>query len=161
MSELITTTQQDIFLQVYRETGLLQKAAKAAGTNKSSIDKYIKKQSAEAEVFALNLQDAADTWADVIRTEVTRRAIEGIPKGVYHKGVLVDTELVYSDTLLVKMMEATLPEYTKTPEANTGGVTIQINTFSDKPTPEIVIDVTPTAGYVNDHINPLYRSDLE
>lgn len=146
----ITPTQQDTFLTVYRATGLMQKAAKAAGTTKSQIEKFVQGKHAEAETFALNLQDAADTWADTIRTEVTRRAIEGIPKGIYHKGMLVDTELVYSDTLLVKMMEATLPEYKKTPEANTGGVQIVINTFSDKPVPEVIVDVTPNQPYISD-----------
>lgn len=149
----LTPTQQDLFLSVYRETGLMQRAAKAAGTTKSQIEKFVQGKHAEAETFGLNLQDAADTWADTIRTEVTRRAITGIEKGVYHKGVLVDTEMVYSDTLLVKMMEATLPEYKKTPEAPTGGVTIMINTFSDRPAPEVVIDVTPNQS--------TYISDLE
>lgn len=157
----VTPTQQDVFLQVYRETGLMAQAAKAAGTTKSAIEKFVQGKHAEAEVFALNVQEAAAQWGDVIKAELTRRAITGVERAVWHKGQEVGSETVYSDTLLALMATNTLPEYKKVPEQTNAPVQIVINTFSDKPAPEIVIDVTPTATLDNDHINPLYRSDLE
>jgi hypothetical protein len=137
--QLITDAQQDIFLAAYRKTGLLQKSAKIAGLNKHQIDKFSKGNTAEAETFALNLQDAADSWGDTIREELTRRAIDGIDENVYYKGQWLETKRVYSDSLLTLMATSTLSEYKKTPEQATGGVVIQINTFSDKPA-SVVID---------------------
>jgi hypothetical protein len=135
----ITPSQQDAFLTVYRTTGLFNKAANAAGVTKVDIEKYCQTKTADAETFALNLQDAAAQWADVIEAEITRRAITGVQKAIYHKGEFVDYETVYSDTLLIKLAEAKLPEFKKTQEAQQGGVTIQINTFADNQ-PTIVID---------------------
>jgi hypothetical protein len=48
------------------------------------------------------------------------------------------------------MAESTLPEYKKAVEKETGGITIQINTFTDGAKPMDTIDITPT-----------YTSDLE
>jgi uncharacterized protein with ParB-like and HNH nuclease domain len=141
--QLITNTQQDIFLTAYRKTGLMQQSAKLAGLTKHDIEQYCKRNTAEAESFLLNLQDASDSWSDTIRKEITRRAITGVEKAIYYKGMFVDT-------LLVKMAESTLPEYKKAVEKETGGITIQINTFTDGATPvaTIIEDITPT--YVSD-----------
>jgi hypothetical protein len=148
--QLITNTQQDTFLAAYRKTGLMQQSAKLAGLTKHDIETYCKRNTAEAESFLLNLQDASDSWADTIREEITRRAVTGVDRDVFYKGMWVATEKVYSDTLLVKMAESTLPEYKKAVEKETGGITIQINTFTDGATPvaTIVEDITPT--YVSD-----------
>jgi hypothetical protein len=141
--ELITTTQQDLFLQHYRRTGLFQQAARAAGTTKQQIERYCKKESADAETFALNLQAANDDWADVVRKEVTRRAIDGVKEDIYFKGDVVGTKMVYSDTLLAKMSEALLPEYKKAAEQPQAAIQISINTFGDK-APTVIIDELPS-----------------
>jgi hypothetical protein len=138
-NELITQTQADIFLAAYRKTGLLQQSARQAGLTKHDIEAYTKKPTAEGETFALNLQQAAEDWSDTIRAELSRRAIDGIDEDVFYKGEWIATKRVYSDSLLTLMATATLPEYKKNQESQQGGVTIQINTFADKP-PSIVID---------------------
>jgi hypothetical protein len=135
----ITPAQQDAFLTVYRTTGLFNKAAQAAGTTKGEIEKYCQSKTADAETFQLNLQDAAAQWADVIEAEITRRAITGVQKAIYYKGEFVDWETVYSDTLLVKLAEAKLPEFKKQSEQPHAAIQIQINTFADSPA-TIVID---------------------
>jgi hypothetical protein len=150
--QLITNTQQDVFLAAYRKTGLLQQSAKLAGLTKHDIEQYCKRNTAEAESFLLNLQDASDSWSDTIREEITRRAITGVEEAIYYKGMFVDNKTVYSDTLLVKMAESTLPEYKKQEVKDPGGITIQINTFTD--------GAQPTATIVED-ITPIYVSDLE
>jgi hypothetical protein len=150
--QLITDSQQDVFLAAYRKTGLLQQSAKLAGLTKHDIERYTKGNTAEAECFALNLQDAADSWSDTLRAELSRRAIEGVEENVYYKGEWLETKRVYSDSLLTLMATSTLPEYKKAVEKETGGITIQINTFTD--------GATPVATVVED-ITPLYKSDLE
>ena len=149
---LITDAQIEVFLTAYRKTGLMQQSAKLAGLDKHQIDKYAAGKTAESENFALNLQDAAETWSDTIRSEITRRAIEGVDKDVYYKGTWVATEKVYSDGLLTKMAEATLPEYKKAAEQPQPNIVISINTFQpDAPTPTaMVVDTTAT-----------FTSDLE
>jgi hypothetical protein len=142
--ELITQTQADIFLASYRKTGLLQKSARQAGLTKHDIEAYAKKQSAEGETFALNLQQAAEDWSDTIRAEITRRAIDGVDEDVFYKGEWIASKRVYSDTLLSKMAEAALPEYKKQAEQPQAAISIQINTFGDAPKSTVVIeDITP------------------
>jgi hypothetical protein len=154
-NDLVTVTQQDIFLAEYRKTGLLQQAAKLAGLTKQDINAYCHKKTADAESFVLNMQDAADSWGDVIREELTRRAITGIDKDIYYKGEYVATEKVYSDALLIKMAESTLPEYKKQEVKDQGQITISINTFGppDQQQAPFVVDITD--------IKPTYVSDLE
>jgi hypothetical protein len=151
----ITPTQQDAFLAVYRATGLFNKAAQAAGVTKSDIEAYCKGQTGDAENFMLNVQDAIGTWQDTIESEITRRAITGIDRDIFYKGEWIATEKVYSDTLLVKLAEAKLPDFKKQEVKDSGGITIQINTFTDgaAPTATIVEDITD--------IQPTYVSDLE
>lgn len=146
---LITDSQIEVFLTAYRKTGLMQQSAKLAGLNKHDIDKYAAGKTAASENFALNLQDAAETWSDVIRSEITRRAIEGIDRDIYYKGQWVATEKQFSDPLLVKMAEATLPEYKKATEQPQPNITISINTFSETQ-PQLVVDVTPNQPYISD-----------
>jgi hypothetical protein len=150
---LVTPTQQDQFLTVYRQTGLWNKAARAAGTTKSEIQRYCESKTEDAETFLLNIQAASGDWADTIEAEMTRRAIEGVEKDVYYKGQVVGTEIVYSDTLLAKMADAHVPVYAKTKEQESGGISIQINTFTDQSPPQVIIEATPSA--------PQYISDLE
>jgi hypothetical protein len=148
----ITPTQQDAFLAVYRATGLFNKAAQAAGVTKGDIEAYCKGQTGDAENFMLNVQDAIGTWQDTLESEIVRRAVTGVQKAIYYKGEFVDFETVYSDTLLVKLAEAKLPDFKKQEVKDSGQIVIQINTFTD--------GATPVATIVED-ITPLYVSDLE
>jgi hypothetical protein len=99
----------------------------------------------------LNVQDAIGTWQDTIESEITRRAITGIDRDIYYKGEWVATEKVYSDTLLVRLAEAKLPDFKKQEVKDPGGITIQINTFTDSTPPTVIIDES----------TPTYISDLE
>ena len=144
---LITDSQIEVFLTAYRKTGLMQQSAKLAGLSKHDIDKYAAGKTAASENFALNLQDAAETWSDVIRSEITRRAIEGIDRDIYFKGRWIATEKVFSDPLLSKMAEATLPEYKKTADIQPPAISIHINTFQPD-APALVVDTTAT--YISD-----------
>lgn len=57
------------------------------------------------------LTEAARIGYMGLESEAMRRAVKGIDKGIYYKGELVATEKQYSDSLLVKLMEARIPEY--------------------------------------------------
>lgn len=63
-------------------------------------DKDVAEVITEAErVGAMSLQSAA-----------IKRAVHGVEKGVYYKGDRVDTEIQYSDGLLVTLLKGRLPE---------------------------------------------------
>jgi hypothetical protein len=143
----VTPTQQDLFLQSYRTHGLFTKAAQAAGITKGQIEKYCQAQTADAEQFQLNVQEAAAQWADTIEAEITRRAITGVEKAIYYKGQFVDTETVYSDTLLLKLAEVRNPDFAKAKDVAPPAITIQINTFQPDTLPAptaLVVDTTAT-----------------
>jgi hypothetical protein len=145
--QAITPSQQDLFLQGYRAHGLFTKAAQAAGLTKSSIEKYCQAQTADAEQFQLNVQEAAAQWADTIEAEITRRAITGVEKAIYYKGQFVDTETVYSDTLLLKLAEVRNPDFAKAKDVAPPAISIHINTFQPD-APALVVDTTAT--YISD-----------
>lgn len=61
-----------------------------------------------------------------LESAAIRRGVYGVEKGVWFKGEQVGTETQYSDTLLVKLMEARIPAYNKK-ESNGTGVNVQVN----------------------------------
>jgi hypothetical protein len=81
--------------------GNMSRAAIAAGVHRTTHwtwleDKAYKRAFAKAERQA----------AQVLEDEAIRRAFEGTLKGIYHKGILVDFELVYSDCLMLQLLRA-------------------------------------------------------
>jgi hypothetical protein len=59
---------------------------------------------------AAALTEAERVGALALQSEAIRRATQGVEKGVYFKGVMVDTETVYSDGLLQTLLKGRLPE---------------------------------------------------
>jgi hypothetical protein len=57
------------------------------------------------------LTEAMQNGVAGLISEATRRAVHGIEKGVYYKGVLVDTQQEYSDSLLTTLLKARVPEF--------------------------------------------------
>jgi hypothetical protein len=50
-------------------------------------------------------------------SEATRRAVHGVPRPIYYKGRIVDTQTEYSDTLLTTLLKARVTEF-KPPDAS-------------------------------------------
>ena len=94
---------------MFRACGLMTKACKAAGVPRRQMEAFM--ASPKGEEFKANYDDAVLAYSDVVRAEVHRRAIDGVDEEVNHQGQAVGTKRVYSDTLLVKMATAVLPEY--------------------------------------------------
>lgn len=61
--------------------------------------------------FKQEIEDAKEEYQATLQMEMHRRAVEGVDKGVYYNGEQVATEKVYSDSLLVKMVDTHNPEY--------------------------------------------------
>jgi hypothetical protein len=53
---------------------------------------------------------AKERGLDTMEDEATRRAVDGVEKGIYYQGARVDTETVYSDTLIQFLLKGGRPE---------------------------------------------------
>lgn len=145
----ITDIQADLFLHTYRKTGLFAESARIAGTTKHQLQAYLKGKTAEAETLAINIEEAAAQFADIIEREMYRRAVEGVEEDVFHKGQVCGTKTVYSDTILMRLAEGNIEKYKKTADIQPPSITISINTFSENQ-PQLVVDVTPNQPYISD-----------
>lgn len=117
------------------------------------------------EDFQTSLEEARDVYRDTLREEADRRA-KGFRRPVLYKGQLqyvrdpetgevifdpltgeaiVLTEIVYSDQVLLKMMEAEVPEYKR----KGGGVGIEVPGGDGKAPTKIVINFQDPPDWEN------------
>lgn len=105
-----TQDRQKTFLEHYRKTGLIGLSAETAGVSPATPNDFAKRN---AE-FAASMKAAKDLWVeDVLLPAAMRRAIHGTQRpivGGKFRDEIVATETVYSDTLMVKMLDAHAPE---------------------------------------------------
>lgn len=85
-----------IFLAALREVPVVSRACDAVGIERSTA--YRAREADEQ--FAKDWDDAMEVGVDRAEAEAFRRAVEGTEKGVWHQGMLVGTERVYSDALM-------------------------------------------------------------
>ncbi len=101
-----TDTAQQKFLTSFARNGNVTKAAKAARVDRSTPYTWRDNDPKFAEAWEV----AREAAADVLEAEAFRRAVTGTNKGVYHQGVLVNTEKQYSDRLLELLLKANRPD---------------------------------------------------
>ncbi len=95
------------FLQALRDWPIVQHACDTVGIQRSTA---YRTRMADEE-FAKAWDDAMEAGVDKAEREAFRRAVEGVDKGVWHQGVQVGTERVYSDALLAKVLSARRAAY--------------------------------------------------
>ncbi len=88
-------------LAALREVPVLQRAADAAGVDRTWVWKL---READPE-FAKAYDEAMEAGIDRAEQEAFRRAVEGTKKGIWHQGVLVGSETVYSDAMLALLLK--------------------------------------------------------
>lgn len=98
---------QERFLSIFSEVGVITKAAAIAGIDKSNHSKWLKSNEKYRERF----EAAVEAANDVLIAECRRRAVEGVDEPVFYKGEQVDTVKKYSDLLLIFEMKRRMPEY--------------------------------------------------
>jgi effector-binding domain-containing protein len=99
--------RKHIFLRVLAETANLKIAAEAAGYRTTAAVNRLRKEDPSFDAAVI---EAAEAAADIIESEATRRAVQGIKKAIYYKGEIIDYELVYSDSLLQLLLKAAKPD---------------------------------------------------
>lgn len=102
-------------------------AAGAVGVSLKFVYQWAKDDKEVAE----RLKEAARVGTQGLVSAAIRRAVHGVPKGVYNRGVRVDTETVYSDSLLTTLLKAKVPEFAK--DAEGGGVQVNVNVANVMP----------------------------
>lgn len=80
----------------------IRNAAIAAGVAYNTVTNW-KRTDPE---FARRLAMAEDEGTDILLAEAWDRAVNGVDKGIYYQGVLMDTVKERSDTLLIRLLEA-------------------------------------------------------
>ena len=100
------TEMREGFLSLIREGFTNKDAAAACGCNSS----YFRRRRKEDPDFEEAYQQAREDGNDVIRGEIKRRAVDGIMEPVYQQGRKVGEKQVYSDSLLIHLSKARMPE---------------------------------------------------
>ena len=102
---------QELFLSSLRDTGSLRKACAAAGVTRGAVLKYMEQDTGEAEEFKLNYEHAIGDFNDSLEEAAYKRAVTGVEEAVMGRdGKPLAYKTVFSDTLLVKLMEGNMPE---------------------------------------------------
>lgn len=104
-TETQTAKAQSDFLEALSEGMTIEDAVKAARVSKSLLYKWRKTDATFAEEWKL----AYEHGADALEAEAQRRAVEGVERPVYYKGVLCGVTREYSDTLLIFLLKARDP----------------------------------------------------
>ena len=97
---------KELFLDIFRVTGNVSQAAKAAGIHRSSV--YEWQESDEKFSAAYNI--AAVESNEALEAEAHRRGVIGVKQPVYQGGQMVGYIKKYSDTLLLKLLAARMPD---------------------------------------------------
>lgn len=106
MASPITQPEKDRFIRVLRKTGKKSFAAQAVGRALASLQRL----RVHDEDFDREWLDAEHDLANDIEEEAVRRAMSGVEEPVFHKGEVVGHINRRSDTLLIRMLEATQPD---------------------------------------------------
>ncbi len=96
----LPTPEQASFLERISHGDTTFEAAKYAKVDRALVVEWKGDPS-----FSYRLSLAEEDAADLLEQEAIRRARDGFEKGVYHKGERVDSELQYSDSLMVFLLK--------------------------------------------------------
>ena len=103
------TAKQRAFLEAFAIVGNISDAATAAKVGRSEHYRWL-----DDHAYAVDFDHARAQAADRLEREAMRRAVAGVEEAVYYKGEVVGTQLRYSDTLLMFLLNGWRPEvYTR------------------------------------------------
>lgn len=120
---------QEKFLREYALSGSIRLGCLAAPVSRATVDKWLK----EDEDFLTRFDTARADYKDTLKEEATRRGRDGIPRRKYvaYKGEIFEEwiEKDFSDTMLVKQLEAQIPEEYGRARDRVGNVAIPLETL--------------------------------
>lgn len=102
---------QALFLDAFATSGIILVACRAAGITRQLVDYWNEHDEDFGNRYGLARREADDR----IRAEIQRRAMQGVQrsKPIFYKGQQVgsDVYVEYSDTLLIFLAKARMPEF--------------------------------------------------
>lgn len=123
----------DDFLEELSNTGLPRKAALAIGVPY----RYIVDKRSQDSDFDSQVQDMVELFNESLEQEAYERAMRGEATPIYNKGEHVDTIYRKSDTLLIKVLQANMPDKYGNKQQITGDANaplrIVLNNFDEEP----------------------------
>lgn len=101
------SVKQERFLRAYATSGAnIAVAAKVSGCDRTSHYYWLANDPDYPEKFRLAREEACD----VVRAEIYRRGVMGIPRAKLYRGNVVLTEKEYSDRMLELLAKSMMPE---------------------------------------------------
>ena len=96
--------------------GNITAACEASGVSRMWL--YVEEK--RNDEFAEKFREAQQMGLDALEDEARRRAAQGIDRGIYYQGELVDTQKEYSDSLMALLLKGGKPEKYKDRVEHTG-----------------------------------------
>ena len=90
------------FFEAMAQVPVVARAARKVGIDRTRIHQLCR----DDPDFKERFEEAPQSGIDRAEAEAYRRAVKGTTKGVWHMGVKVGEELVYSDSLLATILRA-------------------------------------------------------
>lgn len=103
----ITYAQLELYFSYVETSGRKRYSAIMAGVDPARMTYYINKEKALKQLEMLAMQG----YCELIDAAIHDRAINGVERGVYYKGVQIAVERHYSDSLLLALAKANSPKY--------------------------------------------------
>jgi len=117
-AKAFTKKKQKEFLELLRQTCNLSGSARAVGIHPQTVYSHKRKD----EKFAALVEEAQREAIEGLEGEAWRRAKDGVSKPVFYKGQQCGTMQEYSDSLMITLLKANLPE-----KYNTSHQSIDLN----------------------------------
>jgi hypothetical protein len=129
--------KQAVFLEILAEKGNVSAAAKFVGISRTEAYRTYQRD----ETFAALWDEALEIACDILEAEAHRRAVEGVDEPVFYRGEEIGAIKKYSDTLLLRLLEAHRPSKWRSgtkhefPDGPPATQTVVLN-WGDNPLPD-------------------------
>lgn len=103
---LLRHVKKRLFLEAFRQTGIILAGIRAAGINLRTHYRWLERD----VLYAAAFEDAKQEALEILEAEARRRALNGVEKPIYYRGERVGSMQEYSDTLLILLLKAGKPD---------------------------------------------------
>lgn len=121
------TLNQHAFLAAYARAGTLVGASAASGLSRTNHYIWL-----ADSVYRGAFEQAKLEASEFLEAEARRRAVDGVQEPVFYQGQICGYVMKYSDALLIKLLQANLPEKFKDRVETTQVLDADISKWSDQ-----------------------------
>lgn len=118
--------RREQFLELFRIHGKTSVVSNLMGISRHCVNQWC----VRVKGFREELEAANEEYCDRLEEEARRRGVDGVESAIYHQGVVVGKERLYSDRLLIKLLEGARPgKYSRKERVvnHTGGYSIDVS----------------------------------